>query len=89
MNYIKHYNALIERAKNRNLSIYTEKHHIVPKCLNGTDDKSNLVNLTPEEHYVAHQLLIKIYPNHPGLIWAALTMCGHFNKERINNKVYG
>ena len=27
--------------------------------MGGTDDEENLVELTPEEHYVAHQLLVK------------------------------
>ena len=60
MNYQKIYNKLINRAKNRNIMGYVEKHHIIPKCLGGEDCKTNLVNLTPEEHYLAHQLLVKI-----------------------------
>ena len=32
-------------------------HHIVPKCLKGTDDPSNLIKLTYREHYLAHCLL--------------------------------
>jgi hypothetical protein len=32
-------------------------HHIVPKCLKGTDDPSNLTKLTYREHYLAHCLL--------------------------------
>jgi hypothetical protein len=54
MNYFKIYKSLIERAINRNLEEYTESHHIIPRCMNGTDDIENLVNLTPEEHYIAH-----------------------------------
>ena len=30
-------------------------------------DKSNLINLTAREHYIAHLLLRKIYPNVFGL----------------------
>ena len=37
-----------------------ETHHIIPKSLNGSNDKSNLINLTLREHYVAHLLLLKI-----------------------------
>lgn len=33
------------------------KHHIIPKHLGGTDDPSNLVELTVEEHAEAHRLL--------------------------------
>jgi hypothetical protein len=92
MNYIKHYNNLITRSKDRNLSCYLEAHHIVPKCIGGTDDSTNIVMLTPEEHYVAHQLLVKIY-NHPGLIQAALMMSvsnyKHANGLGRKNKLYG
>ena len=37
MNYEKHYQLLIERAKNRILDLYFEKHHIIPKCIGGTN----------------------------------------------------
>lgn len=89
MNYKKHYDKLCERAKKRTLEGYGELHHIIPKCLGGSDSKDNIVNLTPEEHYVAHQLLVKIHPQHKGLIWAALQMTGHGNGKRNNNKLYG
>ena len=55
MNYKKHYDALIVRSKIRILTGYTEKHHILPKCMGGDNSKHNIVRLTPEEHYVAHQ----------------------------------
>ena len=86
MDYSKHYTTLIERAKTRSLSeVYYEQHHIVPRCLGGSDNQSNLVSLTPEEHYVAHQLLTKMYPDEPNLIYAANMMC----VNRTNNKLYG
>lgn len=85
MDYKKHYERLIERAKNRTLEGYTERHHIVPKCMGGNDDNSNLVKLTPEEHYVAHQLLCKMYPENYALAKAALMM----TVNRTNNKIYG
>lgn len=34
-----------------------ECHHIIPKCMGGLNDSSNLVDLTLEEHFIAHQLL--------------------------------
>lgn len=80
MNYQKIYSSIIENAKkenriklrkNQSSYIYYEKHHIIPKCLNGTDEKNNLVLLTAREHYVCHKLLTRIYPNTRGL-WLAL-----------------
>jgi len=84
MDYRKHYNALILRAQNRSLSGYSEKHHIVPKCMGGENDKTNIVRLTASEHYLAHQLLIKIYPDCKGLIVAAVRMA----KQCTGNKAY-
>ena len=90
MNYEKHYSVLIERAKNRIIDEYTENHHILPKCVGGTDDKSNIVALTPEEHFLAHQLLVKIYPKESKLVYAALMMCSSSKFHgRRNNKFYG
>ena len=63
MNYEHHYNLLIERDFARSISGYSENHHIIPKCMGGSDDESNLVKLTAEEHYIAHLLLVKMYPN--------------------------
>lgn len=85
MDYVKHYNALIIRAQNRTIDSYTENHHIIPRCMGGSDDKSNMVRLTPEEHYLAHQLLIKIYPDIPALVNAAIMMI----PKRKSNKLYG
>lgn len=90
MDYQRHYYSLISRAKSRLLEGYVEKHHIVPKCMGGTDDIDNLVVLTPEEHFLAHQLLCKIYPNEPKLLYAAkmMTVSNKVHK-RTNNKLFG
>lgn len=37
-----------------------ENHHIIPKSCGGTNLKTNLVLLTPREHFVCHLLLVKI-----------------------------
>lgn len=84
MNYNKIYNQIIERAKDRELECYTEKHHIIPRCMGGSDEESNLAKLTPEEHYVCHQLLVKIHPGNSKLIYAANMMCA-----KRDNKSYG
>ena len=74
MNYTKHYELLISRAKERELNEYVEMHHIIPKCLSGDDKKSNIVKLTPREHFTAHLLLVKMYPSNSKLIYAANMM---------------
>ena len=89
MNYKKIYNNLIIRGRNRILEGYYEKHRIIPKCIGGSDEPDNIVNLTPEEHYVAHQLLVKIYPNNIKLIYSAVAMTCDYTGNRINNKLFG
>lgn len=87
MNYTLHYNKLIDRARNRELEGYSERHHIIPRCMGGSDDENNLVRLTPEEHYVAHQLLFKMHPHNPKLAHAAFVMTRSQNGKR-SNKLY-
>ena len=89
MNYKLIYENLINRAKDRKLDIYTESHHIIPRCMNGDNCAQNLVDLTPEEHHTAHLLLVKIYPDHIGLIKAAVMMSLNLNGNRPKNKLYG
>lgn len=90
MNYQAHYDRLIARARNRELTGYSERHHVLPRCLGGSDSKSNLVNLTAAEHYVAHQLLVKIYPGNRSIAYAAYVMAvTSKNHEGRANKHYG
>lgn len=85
MNYLRIYKALMTKALGRTLQGYSESHHIVPRCMGGSDEAHNLVRLTPEEHYLAHQLLCRIHPEDHRLAYAALMMCA----ARPSNKLYG
>lgn len=90
MDYVKHYSALIQRARTRTLDATKEEHHVIPRCLGGKDCKKNLVDLTPEEHLVAHLLLVRMFPKVPGLVLAAVMMSrDNRNGKRANNKLYG
>lgn len=64
MNYRKHYDLLIIKAKTRKVAkgIYVEKHHIVPRSEGGSNESSNLVELYPREHFIAHWLLYRENP---------------------------
>jgi len=60
--YKKIYFKIINKALSETRSkqdFYYEKHHIIPKSLNGTNDVENLVLLTAREHYLCHKLLTK------------------------------
>ena len=60
--YTKWYYDIINNAQNRILSDlnYSEKHHVIPRCLGGNNSKENLVDLTAREHFVCHLLLTKM-----------------------------
>lgn len=75
MDYKRIYNQIIVNAQNKNIieNKYYEVHHIIPKCLGGIDDSSNLVKLTLREHYVCHKLLAEIYKDNKS-IWHAYWM---------------
>ena len=74
MNYEKIYNQIIERGRVRKLEGYIERHHIIPKCLGGTNDSENIVKLTAKEHFICHKLLTEIYPNETVLHYAVRMM---------------
>jgi hypothetical protein len=38
---------------------FGDQHHILPRCLGGSDDPQNLVRLTYRQHFLAHWLLTK------------------------------
>ena len=92
MNYLGIYERLIHSAKSdlrKKSDKYYERHHIIPKCIGGADEEYNLVLLTAEEHYIAHQLLVKIHPGKGKLIFALNMMGVTSDKHRRNNKEYG
>jgi hypothetical protein len=86
MNYQIIYNQIIERAKNRVLEGYKERHHILPKCLGGSNEKENLVELTAREHFLCHRLLCEIYPNENKLKHALWLMT--IGKQKSKNTHY-
>lgn len=51
----------MQNAKTRGMPDgYSERHHIIPKSLGGSNGASNIIHLTPKEHYVSHHLLTKM-----------------------------
>jgi ssDNA-binding Zn-finger/Zn-ribbon topoisomerase 1 len=58
--YTRWYNNIILSANNRTLTGYVERHHIIPKCLGGSNEVNNMVMLTAREHFVCHYLLTKM-----------------------------
>ena len=82
--YLNRYNNIIQHFQNTIVEGYYEKHHIIPKCLGGTDEKTNLVLLPTKAHFIAHALLHKAYPNEPKLAQAfgMMVACNKYHKGR-------
>lgn len=53
---------------------YHERHHIQPKCLGGTNDENNLIDLYANEHFIAHKLLAEENPDNLSLLTAFMLM---------------
>ena len=70
MDYQKIYDQIVDRAKKRELEGYSEKHHIIPKCMGGSNRQDNLAVLTAREHFICHWLLHKMHPNNSALSFA-------------------
>lgn len=87
MNYHQIYNELIDRARNRKLEGYKERHHIIPRCIHGLDTEDNIVELTAKEHYMAHRLLTEIYPNNSKIKYAYWMMCSMETESQTRYKV--
>lgn len=77
MNYGKIYQSLTQSRKQireTKKSVGYELHHIIPRCMGGSDTTDNLVSLTYREHYIAHWLLTKIYPDNAKIQYGFLCM---------------
>jgi len=61
--YTSWYYNIVNNAKSRTITGYTEKHHIIPKSCGGTNSKDNLVALSAKEHFICHLLLTKAVSN--------------------------
>ena len=64
---------------------YHERHHIVPRCIGGTDEKENLVDLYAREHFIAHKLLAKENPHNQSL-QCAWWMMSNIGRENGGNR---
>lgn len=96
--YLNRYFRFIESRKLRdNDSTHYESHHILPKADDMfpefRDDPSNIILLTPREHFIAHMMLAKAFGG--SQVFAFMQMCNKRlcskNKRsdvRINSVIY-
>lgn len=90
--YTQLYFRIIEQARS-NISLgYTEKHHIIPKSLGGTNQKSNMITLSARQHFVCHLLLVKMTTGRDQykMICAAhhMSVCHRRAKYKITSITY-
>ena len=65
---------------------YCEVHHIVPRSLGGSNDKDNLISLTPRQHYIAHWMLWKACGGVAGRSFFMMSNLGKYGK--VNSTTY-
>ena len=60
--YSRWYHSIISNRMNNPIdtSIYGERHHIIPRSMGGNNSKSNIVRLSPKEHFICHLLLVRM-----------------------------
>jgi hypothetical protein len=96
MNYNSIYQKICERGKTRikTIGVYLENHHIVPRCMGGTNEVENMTLLTAREHYIAHRLLCLMHSGNSISIRAKLSsafnrMCTYnAHKRKYTSKQY-
>lgn len=84
--YTKWYYSIINTARQRLLTVDKDRHHIIPRCLGGTDEPNNLVNLTYREHFIVHLLLIRMVADKD--IYKLVHAIIRFTKKVKNSKEY-
>lgn len=66
---------------------YHERHHIVPRCMGGTNDEDNLIDLFAREHFEAHRLLALENSDVQGLVYAWWRMCHIPGSSKRRNEI--
>lgn len=75
MTYIDFINNILDTRGRFNCGCeYHERHHILPKCMGGTNDECNLIDLFAREHFEAHKLLALENPDNKKLQLAFVCM---------------
>jgi len=87
--FLDRYLKLIEHFKLQKLEIF-EKHHIIPKCMGGSNDLSNIIRLPPKAHFLAHYFLCKAYPDNRKLkhAFAMMIVNNPYQSRRFTGAMY-
>lgn len=90
--HIKRYTNFIKSRPNRESTKAKgfHLHHIIPRSLGGSDEVSNLIRLTPREHYIAHLILWKCGTEPMARAFLYMTNCDdllHLKNSRTFEKL--
>ena len=86
--YLNEYYDYINTHKLTNTNdnnIIFHRHHIIPQCIGGLNDESNIVCLIPKDHAKAHELLYKAY--HACAIELAHALVSIIGKDNCSSDV--
>lgn len=90
--YTTWYYNIINNAKSqqriKTKENYYEQHHIIPKCLNGSNKKNNLVLLTAREHYLCHLLLPRMCINSQHRYKLSIAILRFKHNKNYSSKLY-
>lgn len=90
MDYKLIYDSLMEKARNRGKLPRgnVESHHVIPRCMGGKDGE--VLDLYLREHFIAHLLLTKIYPENIKLKYSFVMISSNnkITKKIINSRLY-
>lgn len=84
MTYDEFINNILDTRGRFNCDGYKERHHIVPKCMGGTNDEDNLIDLYAQEHFVAHKMLAMEHNNNYKAVYAFWRMCQTRSKNNAS-----
>nr|DAN91928.1 MAG TPA: HNH endonuclease [Caudoviricetes sp.] len=88
MTYEKFINNILETRGRFNCGEeYHERHHIVPKCMGGTNEEENLIDLFAREHFEAHRMLALENPDNDKLVYAWWNMAHIKGKNQDRYKL--
>ena len=88
--YTRAYFRIIEHRKSNPSNDPTERHHIIPKSIGGSDASDNLVDLTLREHFICHLLLTKMveHPQHKYCMTRASRLMANTRGIKVNSRLY-
>ncbi len=85
--YANWYFNIIEKRRTFPHDGYTEKHHVIPKSLGGSNESDNLVRLTAKEHFICHLLLIKMTEGKDKIKMIFAAYCIQYLRSKYRPKI--